>query len=68
VGKNGIFLMPSNGKNHHELFPTPNILSWKAIYVIEDANSKRTYISTNKTNYNFILENKCDMLFLMNKT
>ena len=37
-------------------------------YVIEGASSKRTYIHTSKTDYNFILENKCDMLFLVHKT
>jgi len=36
-------------------------------YVIEDASLKRTYIHTNKTNYNLILENKCYMLFLVHK-
>ena len=35
-------------------------------YIIEDASSKRTYIHT-KTDYNLILENKCDMLFLVHK-
>jgi len=38
------------------------------LYVIEGVNSKRIYIHTNKTNYNFIVENKCDMLFLVHKT
>ena len=37
-------------------------------YVIEDASSKRIYIHTSKTNYSFILKNKCDMLFLVHKT
>jgi len=37
-------------------------------YIIEDASSKRTYIHISKINYNFILENKYDLLFLVHKT
>jgi len=37
-------------------------------YVIEGASSTNICTYIHKTDYNFILENKCNVLFLMHKT